>query len=308
MVIENSFEKGDLHLYQGNSEQILNTFENEFFDSIIIDPPYGYGDGAMEGKLKKVIDVDFNRRLIFEKITEKTKKDASFVIFGRGMNLYKDAVILEELGWIFKEEIVWNKMRNSQPYMKIHRTHELALVFMRGDKKINEVWMRDYYENVPNNTWYFNKLKTDYKNIIDAIMERGIDKVLSLVYEKDWKQSTVYLKKTGFFEGKRNVVARDDMDIYGAVKKRLKTIINVSRDVKTLHSTQKPVYLMRCLIELVSNENEKILDCFLGSGSTGIAALEANRQFYGIELNSEYYEIAKKRLIEIQKNKQGALF
>lgn len=115
------------------------------------------------------------------------------------MNLYKDAVILEELGWIFKEEIVWNKMRNSQPYMKIHRTHELALVFMKGDKKINEVWIRDYYENVPNNTWYFNKLKTDYKNIIDAIMERGIDKVLSLVHEKDWRQSTVYLKKNGIF-------------------------------------------------------------------------------------------------------------
>lgn len=102
------------------------------------------------------------------------------------------------------------------------------------------------------------------------------------------------------------MVARGDMDIYGAVKKRLKTTINVSRDVKTLHSTQKPVYLMRCLIELVSNENEKILDCFLGSGSTGVAALENNRDFVGFEMYKEYFDIAEKRIKDL--NLQKKLF
>lgn len=307
--IEDSFERGKLHLFQGNSENILNTFEDGFFDSIIIDPPYGYGDGAMEGKLKKVIDIDFNRRLVFELLTKKCKQNASFVIFGRGMNLYKDACILEELGWKFKEEIVWYKMRNSQPYMRIHRTHELALVFMKGNKTINEVWMKDYYDNQPISSTTYDKLNNDYKTLINAINERGVEKVLSMVYEKDYDKKVITLKKEGFFQGRRGVIARNDSDIMGAFRKRLKSVISVSRECNNvMHSTQKPVYLMSCLVELVSNETEKILDCFMGSGSTGEAAIMNNRDFYGIELFKEYYDAAKERLVDVLNKKEASLF
>lgn len=308
-IIEDSFEKNKLHLYRGNSENILNTFENNFFDSVIIDPPYGYSVGAMEGKLKKVIDIDFNRRLVFELLTNKTKADASFVIFGRGMNLYKDACILEELGWKFKEEIVWHKIRNSQPYMRIHRTHELALVFMKGNKTINEVWMKDYYDNQSIGSSSYEKLNNDYKTLVNALKERGVEKVLSLLHENDYDKKTITLKKEGFFQGKRNVIARDDMDIMGAFRKRLKSVISVSRECNNvLHSTQKPVYLMSCLVELASNENEKVLDCFMGSGSTGEAAIINNREFYGIELFKEYYDLSKDRLTNVLNNVEACLF
>lgn len=307
--IEDSFERGKLHLFQGNSEDILNTFEDGFFDSIIIDPPYGYADGAMEGKLKKVIDNDFNRRLVFELLTKKCKQNASFVIFGRGMNLYKDACILEELGWKFKEEIVWYKMRNSHPYMRIHRTHELALVFMKGNKIINEVWMKDYYDNQPISSTTYHKLNNDYKTLINAINERGVEKVLSMVYEKDYDKKVITLKKEGFFQGRRGVISKDDNDIRGAFRKRLKSVISVSRECNNVrHSTQKPVYLMSCLVELVSNETEKILDCFMGSGSTGEAAIMNNRDFYGIELFKEYYDVAKERLVDVLNKKGASLF
>ena len=59
-----------------------------------------------------------------------------------------------------------------------------------------------------------------------------------------------------------------------------------------LHPTQKPVDLLEYLIKTYTNENDIILDNCMGSGSTGIAALNLNRNFIGIELNSDYYNIA----------------
>ena len=66
------------------------------------------------------------------------------------------------------------------------------------------------------------------------------------------------------------------------------------------HPTQKPVSLLRHLIEIASNEGDLVLDPFMGVGSTGVAALNLNRQFIGIELEKEYFEAAEKRLSSIQ--------
>lgn len=63
-----------------------------------------------------------------------------------------------------------------------------------------------------------------------------------------------------------------------------------------LHPTQKPLSLMRWLIKYWSYKGDLILDPFLGSGTTGLAALEENRRFIGIEQNKEFYDIAVKRI------------
>lgn len=62
------------------------------------------------------------------------------------------------------------------------------------------------------------------------------------------------------------------------------------------HPTQKPIYVMEWLINRLSNEGDNILDCFMGSGSTGVACLSTNRNFIGIELDDTYFDIAKKRI------------
>jgi site-specific DNA-methyltransferase (adenine-specific)/modification methylase len=62
------------------------------------------------------------------------------------------------------------------------------------------------------------------------------------------------------------------------------------------HPTQKPVNLLSHLIKIASNENDTILDPFMGVGSTGVAALQNDRKFIGIELNEEYFKAAEKRL------------
>ena len=67
-----------------------------------------------------------------------------------------------------------------------------------------------------------------------------------------------------------------------------------------VHPTQKPVVLMEYLIKTYTNEGETVLDFTMGSGSTGVAAKNLNRKFIGIELDDNYFEIAKKRIEEIE--------
>lgn len=64
------------------------------------------------------------------------------------------------------------------------------------------------------------------------------------------------------------------------------------------HLTPKPIELLKKYILLSSNENDTILDCFMGSGSTGVACVRTNRNFIGIELDENYFNIAKKRIDE----------
>ena len=64
------------------------------------------------------------------------------------------------------------------------------------------------------------------------------------------------------------------------------------------HPTQKPIALMKHFITLLSNSNEIVLDPFMGSGSTGVAALLESRQFIGIELSEEYFQLATQRLCQ----------
>ena len=64
-----------------------------------------------------------------------------------------------------------------------------------------------------------------------------------------------------------------------------------------LHPTQKPVELLEYLIKTYTNENEVVSDTFMGSGSTGVACMNTNRSFIGIELDKNYFEIAKKRIL-----------
>ena len=67
-----------------------------------------------------------------------------------------------------------------------------------------------------------------------------------------------------------------------------------------LHPTQKPVALLEYLIKTYTNENDIVLDNCMGSGSTGVACINTNRSFIGIELDETYFNIAKKRIEEVQ--------
>ena len=74
------------------------------------------------------------------------------------------------------------------------------------------------------------------------------------------------------------------------------TVLEFDKVSKAIHPTQKPVPLLEYLIKTYSNEGELVLDNCMGSGSTGVAAKNTNRNFIGIELNEEYFKIAENRI------------
>ena len=85
-----------------------------------------------------------------------------------------------------------------------------------------------------------------------------------------------------------------------------KSIIEINNIRNKIHPTQKPIELLQMLITNSTDRGDVVFDCFMGSGSTGIACLNTNRQFIGMELDQEYFEIAKKRIYRHQL--QGELF
>ena len=76
------------------------------------------------------------------------------------------------------------------------------------------------------------------------------------------------------------------------------TTIKFNNVFKTVHPTQKPVDLLKYLIKTYTDEGMTVLDNTMGSGSTGVAAKQLNRNFIGMELDKKYFEIAKQRINE----------
>lgn len=74
-----------------------------------------------------------------------------------------------------------------------------------------------------------------------------------------------------------------------------------NHDKDKFHPTQKPVELLEYLIKTYTNEGDLVLDNCMGSGSTGVAALNTNRRFIGIELDEKYFNIAKERIEEFER-------
>ena len=89
------------------------------------------------------------------------------------------------------------------------------------------------------------------------------------------------------------------MKIYGTYETKKKYYVTATnKEDKRLynHPTVKPLSIIENLVINSSSENDIILDCFMGSGTTGVAAKNLNRRFIGIELEKKYFDIAEKRI------------
>lgn len=108
------------------------------------------------------------------------------------------------------------------------------------------------------------------------------------------KIRSVYKFKMNKYSSNYRSFERDGYSIHGEL--RLPSSCQKFNCEVGLHPTQKPLGLMEYLIKTYTNENDLVLDNCCGSGTTLVAAKNLNRQFIGIELSPEYYEIAHKRL------------
>ena len=93
-----------------------------------------------------------------------------------------------------------------------------------------------------------------------------------------------------------NPLANFNNGEYICTEKYPTNIIKIDKVSKPIHPTEKPVKLLEYLIKTYTNENDIVLDFTMGSGSTGIACLNTNRKFIGIELDEKYFNIAKERI------------
>lgn len=102
-------------------------------------------------------------------------------------------------------------------------------------------------------------------------------------------------KKGGMFENKKVGYAKD-FDSSKRYPISIQEFSNHNQKANSFHPTQKPIALMEYLIKTYTNEGDTVLDNTMGSGTTGVACVNTNRGFIGMELDDKYFEIAKERI------------
>ena len=121
-----------IELYNSDNLEIMGKIPDERIDIICIDPPYLY---LKNQKLER----EFDEKLFFSECKRLLTKDGFIILFGRGESFYRCNTILADIGFTFKEEIIWNKRRATSPTHKVQRYHETITIFTKGKGTINKV-------------------------------------------------------------------------------------------------------------------------------------------------------------------------
>lgn len=140
--------------------QEMHNIVNESVDVILTDPPYLY--------LKnQKLDKQFDENLFFKECHRVLKKDGFIILFGRGTSFYRWNTILADLGFIFKEEIIWNKSYCTSPLMNISRVHETVSIHTKGKGTINKVkipYLEMKCHDIDSIITDIKRLKSTFKN------------------------------------------------------------------------------------------------------------------------------------------------
>lgn len=194
------------------------------------------------------------------------KPKGVIVLFGS--QPFSAQLICSKLDW-FRYELVWNKNKCGSPGLAKKRpmkTHENILIFYKeaGGTYNPQMEVGEPYARTSKNPEGYVGRKNDH----------GYG-----------------MKPRKSFENKGT--------------RYPKSILNISRDFSAqqqVHPTQKPVPMLEWLIKTYSNEGDTVLDNCMGSGSTGVAAINLNRKFIGMETNEEYFNISTERIASVSKD------
>lgn len=176
-------------------------------------------------------------------------------------------------------------------------------VFKVNDLEIED-WLPEFYRVLKDGTHCYimtnNKNITHYLSVIDSSLFHFIK---NLIWVKDNKiMGQTYMSQFEYVimlrKGKhKRINDCGQSDVLQIPNKKMKNL-----EGKTIHDTEKPVKLNEILIANSSNEGETVLDPFMGVGSCGVACVNTNRNFIGIELDEGYYNIAKEKIESAQSN------
>ena len=122
----------DIQLFNLDNSELMAKMEDESVDVILTDPPYLY---LKNQKLER----PFDEQLFFSECKRVLAKNGFIVMFGRGPSFYRWNTILADLGFNFREEIIWDKSYSTSPLMALSRIHETVSIFTKGKGIINRV-------------------------------------------------------------------------------------------------------------------------------------------------------------------------
>ena len=281
-------EDGRYKLYQGDCLEVMKGIPDKSIDMILCDLPYGTTQNKWDSiiPLNDYIEID-------------------------GKCINKDSFYLNQfMKGINKKEIdlLWNKNKKEglwTHYNRIIKDNGAIVLFAQTpfDKFLGNSNLKMLrYE------WIWEKTTATGHLNAKKMPMKAHENILVF-----YKKPPTYnpQKTTGHTPVHSYTKHQDDGSNYGKTKvgisgggsteryPRSVQIFKTDKQKCALHPTQKPVHLCEWLIKTYTNENEVILDCCMGSGSTGVAALNTNRRFVGIELDENYFNTAVERLKDI---------
>ena len=264
-----------IKLLQGDCLELMKKIPDKSIDMILCDLPYG----TTACKWDNIIPFD----KLWEQYNRIIKNNCAIVLFGS--QPFTSNLIHSNIN-NFKHEWIWEKQKSanfmSAKYQPL-KYHENILVF-GNNGKVN------YYPQ-KYNVLEFDEIKQmndkQLKHLFDT---RDYDR-----YGKIDRRKTINdcINPKDSHYGKISVKIRnaDNGTRYP------KSVIKINKSInKNVHSTQKPTELLEYLIKTYSKEDDLVLDNCMGSGSTGIACLNTKRNFVGMELDENYFNIAKERI------------
>jgi len=316
-----------MKLMHGDCLEVMKTLSDNSVDAVVTDPPYNIGKTEWD----KIPDyVEWCGKWILE--SQRILKDAgSFYFFHNDMEQVADLMlwIRKNTNLIFKQFIVWNKRFNGSK-RKGYFDCYVCVENLRNYKKMAEYCLFYTFQDDTGLTTIkldmnnFSTLRQYFKDYQKAL---GLNKreILARIGQQadhcfrwgssQWRMPTEETYQTlEKLPLKHEFVRREYEDLcweYEDLRREYEDLRYTFNNQKTHHSvwnydiaqrnehvTPKPVDLIENILLHSSNEGDTILDFTMGSGTTGVACKNLNREFIGIELDETYYNIAKKRIKE----------
>jgi len=253
-----------IELIQGDCLEIMSSIPDKSIDMILCDLPYG------TTKCKWDVVIPFDK--LWEQYNRVVKPNGGIALFGN--EPFSSALRLSNL-FAYRYDWYWQK--------------DKAANFLFGNKmplKVIEV-ISVFYSALPT---YNPQKEINPKGVSKRHLSHNPSKISKNVKEimgGSWKETE--MDETQNYHGKH----------YEADKLLPKQLVYFSREQRgKVHPTQKPVALAEYLIKTYTNEGDLVLDNCMGSGTTGVACKNLNRNFIGIEKDPEYFKIAEKRINE----------
>ena len=298
-------------LFNGDCLEKLSELQCAYVDAIITDPPYGL---SFMGKRwdYEVPSVD-----IWKECLRVLKPGGHLLSFSSARTYHRMACNVEDAGFQIIDQIMWvygSGFPKGKSQLK--PSHEPIVMARKGGKK-QELRIDDCRVGKEKR---INNISGKSKNCYDPIYKQQPPKVCegrwpaNLIH--DGTEEVVNLfpqvsaSKSGgkagwqdkYVGGKYKPIKRTGYDEPAGTAARFfycAKASNSDRGKGNNHPTVKPIDLMRYLIRLVCPVGSVVLDPFMGSGTTGKAALEEGMEFIGIEQSAEYMDISKKRLTNV---------